>query len=119
MEIKLDTEIINKSMSNAVTSAVADSIRSYDVGRIIKEHVTKSIVNVAIEETVKKALIETDTINLTKSIVREIERSVVSLATHSIKEAMCAVVFQIRKGNGYISDEERKKEIEKIKAELS
>lgn len=118
MEIKLDNDKINESLSIAVTKAVSDSINSYDVKQLIQDHVTNSIVNVAIEATIKKAFIETDTLSLTKAIIKEIEKAVVSLAVNAIKEAMCGVVYQFRKPNGYVSEAEKDKILEKIKYEL-
>lgn len=118
MELKLDENELNLAMSKGITNAVTQAIQSYDVNTILRNKVTSCVMNVAIEEVVNKAMMEVDMINLSKSIAKEFERAVVSLAVSSIRETMVKVVFDLRKGSRYMSQEEDKRLIEEIKREL-
>lgn len=118
MEIKIDETIVNDVINKTITNAVVDSFNSYSLKKLIEEKVCGSVINVAIEDVLKSSFELLDIKKLVGSLVKELEKAVVALATNSIKEAMCSVVLQIRVGNGYISDDERKKELIKIRHEL-
>lgn len=120
MEVRLDSELIQKATTNAVEQAFVNSMQGYEVRQKIGEAVGKSIGEADFVGQIGAALkseFESQSKVLVDHLARELVRHTASCIANVLEENFVDLVFKIRKGNRYTSGDEEKAEKAAIRAE--
>ena len=120
MEVRLDSELIQKATTNAVEQAFISSMGGYEVRAKIGEAVSNSISEADFVGQIGEALkseFESQSKVLVDQLARELVRHTASCIANVLEENFVDLVFKIRKANKYMSSDEERAAKAEIRAE--
>lgn len=103
MELKIDETIIQSSLNDASSAAIANAMSSYQVRSAIEERVANAVLEGVLIDAIHDAISRIDIEKLTESLAAELARSVTSGAVHIIRESVIDIMLRLRKVPEYDS----------------
>ena len=119
MELFNNDETIQKAFDESAGKAISSAFVDYKVQSALKEKVVDNVIGeVFTNATIKIIEEKLDIENLTKVISAEINKNLVSGVVQIIRKSFVVLLFNIRKGNSYLTSKDEDTLKQKIEAEL-
>ena len=116
MEIKLDTQVIQKALDEQTLKATEEAFKSYAITSAIKERMSEVLIDGILSSALAKAIEQVDVDQLAQSMAETIARSSVAAASTLLVDSTVASIAKLRGYESYQDDYKAK--MDTLRAEI-